>query len=77
MKKRKLNILYRVGIAMIFGSIITWIFSFDPFALGDLSTCQFVQRTVWCWIIATGGYFLCRDTNRGHLKRNESRHRPK
>lgn len=66
MKKRKLNVLQRVGLALSAGGTVILVLSVDPYMGNLLTTEAFLQRAAWCVMCMIGGCMCCR-------KKEESR----
>lgn len=60
MKKRRLNILHRVGLALSAGGTVILVLSVDPYMENLLTTEAFLQRATWCLVCMIGGWMCFR-----------------
>ena len=60
MKKRRLNVMQLVGIALATGGTVILILSVDPYMENLLTTEAFLQRATWCVMCMIGGWMCFR-----------------
>lgn len=54
-RKKQLDIMKRIGIAVAFAGIALFILSADPYAYGVIGTTEFIKRMFWALILIFGG----------------------